>query len=53
MLLISVYIAVSVELLHLKPNCSFTNMLFESFIYNLLKNFGKRQAVMKWACNWQ
>ena len=29
MLLISVYIAVSVELLHLKLNCSFTNMLFE------------------------
>ena len=27
-MLINVYIAISVELLHLKPNCSFTNILF-------------------------
>ena len=28
-LLINVYIAISVELLYLKPNCSFNNILFE------------------------
>ena len=28
-LLINVYVTISVELLHLKPNFSFTNILFE------------------------
>jgi len=28
-LLVNVYMAISVELLHLKPNCFFTNILFK------------------------
>jgi hypothetical protein len=36
-LLIKVYIAISVVLLHLKPKCSFTNTLFEvKWWYSLL-----------------
>jgi hypothetical protein len=37
MLLLSVYIAVSVELLHQKPKCSLTNMSFKvKWLYSLL-----------------
>jgi len=43
MFLINVYIAISVEVLHLNPNCSVTNMLFiDKWLYNLLyKTFSK------------
>jgi len=43
MLLISVYIAISIEVLHLNPNCSFANILFENkWLYSLLyKTFSK------------
>ena len=55
-LLIYVYIAISVELLHLKPNCSFTNMLRLNgdiiFYIESFQKFLKIQEVMKLAYNY-
>jgi len=40
-LLINVYVTISVELLHLKPNFSFTNILFEVKCWYSLLNISK------------